>query len=99
MTFVYRKGESGKGRKMDGAKTPVAKIQSLAKITFNLRLISHLGECACLMHALPPPCSMMNLSMEWRTTVGDSQIAAFLVSMYRAFNTPEIVITLRGICG
>lgn len=47
MTFVYRKGESGKGRKMDGAKTPVAKIQSLAKITFNLRLISHLGECDC----------------------------------------------------
>jgi hypothetical protein len=28
MTFGYRKGESGKGRKEDGAKTVVAKIQS-----------------------------------------------------------------------
>ncbi len=45
--FWIQKGERGKGRKKDGAKTAVAKIQS-CQIAFNLRLIAHLGERAAL---------------------------------------------------
>lgn len=84
--FWIQKGESGKGRKKDGAKIVVAKIQSCQN---HFQSPTHIPSA----HALTLSYSMMD---GWDGR--DSWVAAFLYFyVHRAFNTPETVITLCGI--
>ena len=91
MTFGSERRE-WKGKEKGRSEDSCGENSIFAKIAFNLRLISHLGQRARLDSLI-----LDGPSRDGR----DSWVAASLLLwcfyVHRAFNTPETVITLRGI--